>query len=168
MECPELRENLVAYLDQELSDACVARVEAHLSLCSRCAEEARLFTRTWDMLESYQAVQPPAGFMESFMRRLAREEEGTPVIHLGWHRRVLPYLAAAALLGVALWLGSQWIGQSGPAATHPTAQLTVEEEAIVQDLPILASERFTLLRDLPLVENYPVLSNLSESDFEAL
>ncbi len=169
MDCQSLREDLVAYLDDEVSPEVRARVDAHLTTCARCAEEVRVFARTWQVLESYQEIAPPAGLMESFLQRLASEDEQAPVIRISWVRRAAPYLAAAALIGVVFFLGKYRLGPpSNPPGTGPLAELTQEEQAIVRDLPILSSKEYNLLRNLKLVENYPVISNLTENDFEAL
>jgi len=117
--CPESRERLHAYLDEELDPDGRAAFEDHLHGCPACARE----------LESQRALQTalrdgdfrhaaPAGLRESVRAALRAENASPPV-----RRPLAPWLAAAAglLIGAA----------AGAAGTY----LALPRQAGAPDLP---------------------------------
>lgn len=57
MKCAEVRELLGNYMDQELTEAMMQRVEKHLLRCPACAYEARSVERVRELLR--QGVESP-------------------------------------------------------------------------------------------------------------
>lgn len=57
MKCAEVRELLGNYLDQELTESMMQRIERHLLRCPACAYEARSIEQARQMLR--QGVEKP-------------------------------------------------------------------------------------------------------------
>ena len=57
MDCRAVREELVAFLDNEAPDELKARIEAHLKGCPDCARERRALASAWERLG--QGPGPP-------------------------------------------------------------------------------------------------------------
>jgi anti-sigma factor RsiW len=73
MDCSVYHEAINRYVDGDVSDAEVARFQAHLSFCPDCAAELRELSHVRTALGQWGAVElsPPAGFAT---RVLAAEE----------------------------------------------------------------------------------------------
>jgi anti-sigma factor RsiW len=61
---PELRENLVAYLDGELDEVATLEVERTLSESAEIRLEVEELSRTWDLLEALPRVEASREFTE--------------------------------------------------------------------------------------------------------
>jgi predicted anti-sigma-YlaC factor YlaD len=93
MDCPEVREYLSAWVDQELTPEVLARVDQHLENCAACRRELAQL----EVLDQALAALPapaPAGLAEKVQARLARPRRR------GWQS-----LALAASLVVGIILG---------------------------------------------------------------
>lgn len=67
---PELRENLVAYLDGELDEVATLEVERSLSESAEIRLEVETLSRTWELLEALPKVQSSSQFTERTMASL--------------------------------------------------------------------------------------------------
>ena len=102
---------------------------AHEAQCAEC----RAFSRSWDLLADYPAIEPPAGFLQAVRRKLA------PAVL----RFAAPLAAAAAALLMALLL-------THPTSTKPTGPAVTEEEReLVENLYLL--QNYEILRSLELL-----------------
>lgn len=107
MDCVELQEDLSAYVDNELTPEERARVEAHTSTCSQCAEE----------LAAYRAVKSLVARVRLYQEDVPETLRVVPPVvespifsadRLSWlHRpvRARSVMVAAAAVVVALLLG---------------------------------------------------------------
>jgi RNA polymerase sigma-70 factor (ECF subfamily) len=100
MTCPEVRDRLSAWLDEDLPPAERREVEAHLSGCAPCRQEGERLRRTVALLAGLGRPRAPAGFVDRVLERV----EPAP-----WYRRLarglfvpvpvkVPLQAAAAVL----------------------------------------------------------------------
>lgn len=121
MSCKEYREG---------HPAASTEAREHRAGCAEC----RAFASSWDLLGSYPAIDPSAGFYRSIRRKLA------PAIL----RFAAPIGAAAAALLVAVLLThtSPAVKPSGPVVTE-------EERELVENLDLI--QNYDLLRTLELV-----------------
>ena len=61
MDCKEIRELLMGYIDEELAATERAEVASHLMGCAACRKEEASFRRLSEMTESIQFVEPTEG-----------------------------------------------------------------------------------------------------------
>jgi anti-sigma factor RsiW len=146
MNCEQLQETLVAYLDIKAKPSERRQVAAHLAECAACRVRAEQFRLLWGVLDELPMVPPSPAFDAAVRARVAQEPRRTSF----WNwARPAPRLAfaAAALVVLSLWLSS-----SVPPARQQVATAQQGSEA-----------EFRMIKDLPVLEDYDVLA-----DFDAL
>jgi hypothetical protein len=138
--CAGLEGKLVEYLDGRAKPAERRAVEAHLADCSGCRNRAEDFRNLWSALDDLPVISPSPAFDASLRARIAAE----PARRGFWGWLPLPRLAFAvtALVAMSVWMASM------PRITiNETPMTGVQVEA-----------DFSMIRDLPVLENYDVLS----------
>ena len=70
MKCNNVREELVAYIDGELSSMEVQTIEAHLADCKQCAAEHNKLTTTIESTHKVGDIQPAQNWWETLQKRL--------------------------------------------------------------------------------------------------
>ncbi len=109
-DCELIREDLVAYLDRELSQSRRLEVVRHIDACAACRGEAGRLSLAWEELSLAPATAPSAAFRGRFWERVRASE-----------RPLLPVLARA-LAGLAgAWALAVALGIALHARTHPPA-----------------------------------------------
>ncbi len=144
----EDRENLVAYLDGELSSKDARALEARLNLDAEARAEAEVLRKTWEMLDYLPRPEPTATFASRTLERLsAMQAVATPTVQRAWPRWVLPVGWAAGLLlaSAAGFGGVHWISASKPTPTE--AAVPDVEALMAQDLRLLENKRLYELVD---------------------
>jgi hypothetical protein len=79
MDCKRIDELLVEYLYQELDPSQVEHFEAHLQVCSRCAQELSSYERTRAAVRDMSEVDPPPQVTEALLKEAARAVEPQPI-----------------------------------------------------------------------------------------
>ncbi len=113
MECQEVRQQLSAWLDQELDEAAEAALAAHLEGCEACRREWRGL-QALDAALGQLAIPVPPGLAEKVAARVRR-----PQHRPGWQSVAL---AACLVLGIALG------GTMARGFYTPTAAASSESE----------------------------------------
>ena len=70
MECNNVREELVAYIDGELSSMEVQTIEAHLADCKECTAERDKLKATIESTHKVGDIQPAQNWWETLQERL--------------------------------------------------------------------------------------------------
>jgi anti-sigma factor RsiW len=70
MECNNVREELVAYIDGELSSMEVRTIEAHLAGCKECTAERDKLKATIESTRKMEPLQPAQNWWETLQERL--------------------------------------------------------------------------------------------------
>jgi len=144
MKCEEIsQEQWLAYLDGRASSSERRRVEEHLAGCALCQARAEEFRKLWGALEEVPAIEPSLGFDARVRQRVAAEPRQRWFAWLApWPRLALSAAVLAALAVVMLVkLPSRHSGPSGTAA-------------------VMKQEDFNAIKDLGVLENYDVVTNL--------
>jgi len=141
MNCERISTELIAYLDGRAGAAERREMESHLAACAACRARAEGFRGVWKALEEIPVVEPSLGFDARIRQRIAAEPRPRPWSWL----MPSPRLAFSLCLLVAL---SAYISSRPPAMTESAPP---------------TEEGFKMIKDLPVLEDYDVLSN-----FEAL
>jgi anti-sigma factor RsiW len=138
--CAAMEGKLVEYLDGRAKPAERRAVEEHLADCSACRNRAEDFRALWGALEDLPLISPSPAFDASLRARIAAE----PVRHGLWGWLPSPRLAFAvtALVAMSAWMASM-------------PRITIND-AVMTGAP--AEADFGMIRDLPVLENYDVLS----------
>jgi anti-sigma factor RsiW len=138
--CSGMEEKLVEYLDGRAKPAERRIVEEHLAVCSACRNRAEDFRALFGALDDLPVISPSPAFDASLRARIAAE----PARRGFWGWIPSPRLAFAvtALVAMSVWLASMpRISDNGSAMTRVPAEAD-----------------FSMIRDLPVLENYDVIS----------
>ena len=142
--CTGMENKLVEYLDGRAKPAERHAVEEHLAACAVCRARAEGFRMLWDALDDLTVLSPSPSFDALLRARIAAE----PARRRFWAWLPSPRLAfaATALVAMSVWMVS--MPRVTPDRTiEATMSSKVSEEA-----------DFRMIRDLPVLENYDVLS----------
>ena len=123
-EHDRVHQSLSSYIDQEISSAEQARVEAHLSMCETCRHDLRTLRWTRGLLRETPPVQVP----RSFVIREADITSPKPVRRRSWFAVQWAATVVAALFVLVLagdMLTGAWISRGG---VQPAAMLASEEQ----------------------------------------
>lgn len=93
-----------------------ARMQAHLSSCAACRDAWQELTQTLALVDTAAVPEPPDGF-ERVMWARVRQALPEPVPAWTW-RRLVPVLSFAAVVILAVALGTQW-RSTPPASVSP-------------------------------------------------
>jgi anti-sigma factor RsiW len=138
--CAGMEDKLVQYLDGRAKPAERRAVEDHLAVCSGCRNRAEDFRSLFGALDDLPVISPSPAFDASLRARLAAE----PARRGFWGWIPSPRLAFAVTALVAM---SVWLASMPRIANNDSAMTRVPAEA-----------EFSMIRDLPVLENYDVIS----------
>jgi anti-sigma factor RsiW len=142
--CAGMEDKLVEYLDGRARPVERRAVEEHLAACSGCRARAEEFRSLWGALDDLPVISPSPAFDASLRARIAAE----PAPRGFWNWLPSPRLAFAvtALVTVSVWLSSM------PRVATDRAKMESKMNQVVEEAD------FRMIRDLPVLENYEVLS----------
>jgi anti-sigma factor RsiW len=128
-------------MDGRASDSDRRVVESHLKECAACQARVEGFSCVWTMLNEVPVVEPSQVFEARLRARMAAEPQ-----RVGFWAGLLPSprlaLAVALLAVFSMWQSSR--------------PVTVNETAA----PVSSDAEFRMIQDLPVLENYDVLTSL--------
>jgi hypothetical protein len=145
-QCAALESKLVEYLDGRAQPAERHAVEEHLSGCASCSLRAEEFRALWTALDDLPAISPSPSFDASLHARLAAEPPRRSF--RDWVPSPRLAFAVTALMAMSVWMSSM-----PHVITNPPA---VGQE--IQANKVSAESDFGMIRDLPVLENYDVIS----------
>ncbi|HEY6386609.1 MAG TPA: zf-HC2 domain-containing protein [Candidatus Acidoferrum sp.] len=143
MSCTRMENKILAYVDGRLKESEWLEMEKHLSTCGACQLRVNEFRAVTSLLDEVPQIEPSAAFDVRVRARVAAEP-----VKQGWWVWFTPSprvaFAASLLLLATVWIGSR-----------PTDRtLTAADEAqINQDLPVL--ENFDVLSDFGALTDLP-------------
>ena len=150
--CDEMEETLIEYLDGRAKPALRHRVEGHLAVCAACRSRAEDFRMISGVLDELPEISPSPAFDVSLRARIAAE----PVSRSFWNWLPSPRLvfATAVLIAVSVWMSSM------PRVTTNHREMAKQSVPVEMEktIPATAEADFRMIRDLPVLENYDVLS----------
>ena len=137
MSCGRMENKILGYIDGRLKASEQAEMEKHLATCAACSVRVNEFRAVGDLLGELPTIEPSAAF-DIRVRALVAAE---PVKQSWWawlKPSARPVFAAAMLIVAVIWLG----GRAQPDANQVAQQSDAQIE-----------------QDLPVLENYDVLTN---------
>ena len=91
MECNEVKKQLTAWADQELSARDRAGIDHHLEICPDCRKEASALERLTRTLDSLGRVSAPSGFSLRVCRAAIRQQMEYPDFAQWWRHLTLAW-----------------------------------------------------------------------------
>ena len=149
MPCAAIESKLIAYLDGQARPAERHAVEAHLSACAECRARVEGFNAVSSALDDLPEIAPSPSFDASLRARIAAD----PAPRRFWDWLPSPRLAFAVttLVVLSVWLTS--------VPRHPANPAVATSQAPSAEVgPVAAESDFGMIRDLPVLENYDVVS----------
>jgi anti-sigma factor RsiW len=144
MSCKRIEGKLVAFMDGRASDSDRRVVESHLKNCAACQARVEGFSGVWAMLNEVPVIEPSQAFEARLRARMAAE----PQRQNFWAGLSAMLPSPRLALAVALLaIFSMW-QSSSPVAVNETAA------------PASSDAEFRMIQDLPVLENYDVLTSL--------
>jgi anti-sigma factor RsiW len=144
MSCKRIEGKLVAYMDGRASDSDRRVVESHLKECAACQARVEGFSGVWAMLNEVPVVEPSQAFEARLRARMAAEPQRE-----GFWAGLAAMLPSPRLaLAVALLAVFSMWQSSRPVTVNETAA------------PVSSDAEFRMIQDLPVLENYDVLTSL--------
>ncbi|HZV89577.1 MAG TPA: zf-HC2 domain-containing protein [Candidatus Binatus sp.] len=138
-----MENKILAYVDGRLKESERLEMEKHLSACGACQLRVNEFRAVASLLEEVPQIEPSAAFDVRVRARVAAEP-----VKQGWWALFMPSPRVAFAASLLL-LATVWV------ASRPTDRtLTAADEAqINQDLPVL--ENFDVLSDFGALTDLP-------------
>ena len=147
--CTAIESKLIAYLDGKARPADRHDVEAHLTSCAECRARVEGFNAVWSVLDELPEISPSPAFDASLRARIAAQ----PAPRRFWEWLPTPRLAFAV---TALVVFSVWLTSVPRRAADPTVATSQAPSSEVK--PVSSESDFGMIRDLPVLENYDVVS----------
>ena len=143
-----MENKLIAYLDGRAKPAERRAVEEHLAACADCRLRAEDFRALWSVMEDLPVLSPSPAFDAALRTKIAKE----PALRGFWQWLPSPRLAFAvtALVVMSVWLSSM------PRIAGGRNKMEARIEA--KATQVTAEADYRMIRDLPVLENYDVLS----------
>jgi anti-sigma factor RsiW len=137
MSCNRIESKILAYVDGRLKASEQRDVETHLATCAACRVRVNEFRAVSGLLDELPQIEPSGAFDARVRARVAAEPA-----RRSWWAWLAPSprvaFAASALLLAIVWIGLR-------PSDHPVNVANVDDAQVMNDLPVL--------------ENYDVLSN---------
>ncbi len=146
MSCERIESRILGYVDGRLKESERLEVEKHLAECAPCCLRVNEFSAVAGLLDELPLIEPSPEFDMRVHARVAAE----PQPKAGWwewmHFSPRIAFAASMLLLLTLWLGYR-------TGTPPTPSIPNDDQAMMQDLPVLEDhdvlQNFEPLKELP-------------------
>ena len=143
--CTGMEAKLVEYLDGRATPALRHVVEEHLAVCTDCHLRAEEFRALWNTLDDLPELSPSRSFDAALRARIAADPA-----RRAWWQAWLPAprlaFAVTALVVMSVWLSSMHrVAPYKAPIPAPAAQTSADSE-------------FGMIQDLPVLENYDVVS----------
>ena len=150
MRCTGMEDKLVEYLDGRAKPAERRAVEEHLSSCAECHVRAEEFRALWSALDDLPVLTPSPAFDATLRARIAAEPAPRH-FWSSWNWLPSPRLAFAV---TALVVMSVWFSSMSRVTTNQATMETASSQAAQSS----GDSEFRMIRDLPVLENYDVIS----------
>jgi hypothetical protein len=145
INCVSIEGKLVEYLDGRARPADRHAVEAHLEACDACRTRAEEFRALSVALDGLPEISPSPSFDAALRARIAAEPERRSFWNLMPSLR--PAFAVTALMIMSVWVSSVSRVPMSPVIPNSAGASAQTSDAY-----------FGMIRDLPVLENYDVVS----------
>jgi hypothetical protein len=148
MNCKDVKNNLVFFLENELPEKQRIEMEIHLKSCPDCSRLLEEFSLLWEGLQQRERIQPSPYFWTRLKQRIIEYEEGRKPV-FGWIEGLIrltrPAVVVAAML-ICIFLGYS-LGNFPQQVNGQTVSQVDERTVMMQDF--FDSDYLDPLSDLP-------------------
>jgi len=147
MNCKNVRNNFLSFLENELLEEQRMQMEKHLKNCPDCSRRLEESSQLWGTLKHRERIQPSPYFWTRLNQRIIDYEERKKPV-LGWLEGVLGWVrpaVAVTVLMICVFLGYS-LGNSPPTNGQTVSQLDERTVALQQ---FFDSHDLDPLTDLP-------------------
>ena len=162
MNCQQLNERLIEYLDGRLDGPKRAEADAHLAVCAGCRQRAAEFRALSAVLGEWQSTEPSPAFDARLAEKIESAQAGFWPWWPGWLRPA--YVAVLALLlaaaGIMIWThrasapAPSLVAVTKPASAAPTIAAANKDEEV------LLLENLAVLENADMLDGFDVLSEI--------
>jgi len=148
MNCKNVKNNFIFFLENELTEEKRVEMEGHLKVCSDCSHLREEFSKLWETIEHHEKIQPSPYFWTRLKQRITEYEEGRKPV-LGWLKGLIGWARPA--VGVAVLLICVFLGYSlgnFPQAVNGQTTSQVDERTLALQ-QFFDSHYLNPLNDLP-------------------
>ena len=167
MDCQEIKELLVPYLESDLSANEKAIVEAHLRTCGACQKEKMLLEKSWGLLEGVKVPQVSPDFTDKLMAKIHTQGQERPSVTVqstAASVKVVFWILGIAIVYVCLLCGVYLYVQNKPAPEVQTVPVpikeNVSEEVVVQPVEIKKVIPRSTVNDDEIIRHLDVYENI--------
>jgi anti-sigma factor RsiW len=148
MNCKDVKNNLVFFLEKELPEKKRIEMEIHLKSCPDCSSLLEEFSQLWEGVQQPERIQPSPYFWTRLKQRIIQYEEGKRPV-FGWIGELIrltrPAVAVAAML-ICIFLGYS-LGNFPQQVNGQTVSQANERTVLVQEF--FDSDYYDPLSNLP-------------------
>ncbi len=161
MNCEQIREILMDFLDGKLDGERARAVRLHLASCTDCASRLSPADRMEILPVLDEEIEPSAGFAARFQARL--RERSVSGQREAWWRRLrawgYPWKLAAGVLIVLIAVGVFWGRFPGRSSNLPE---NLNDLPLAENLPLL--QDMAVISNLDLLENFDAIEELTKEE----
>jgi predicted anti-sigma-YlaC factor YlaD len=159
MNCQDISQLMSLALDQSLSQVEARGLEDHLKRCETCQEEWEAMQRISRLFTAAPLMEPPAGFADRVMQRLAQRQARRRRFLIGAALLVICLsLGALALPGIVGWLAMLWQVITEPTLLSHGAKLVAQLLNLAESV---GGACWLIITVLPFYLSQPVLLGYS-------
>jgi len=166
MECKDIKNLIPDFLSGNLGSQVIQEVLDHIAQCPDCNKELSAYKKSWELLGSWQDVEPERGYVSRFWTRLAMRKP--------WHEKVLeriaglltarnlyPAFASACIIFIVVFFAVKVIWQAQISAL-PLSYLSSEEIEFVENMEL--AQDLEIIEDIEFFENLDVIEQMEGLD----
>lgn len=133
MNCEELRINISAFLEGDLSGEEEKNFGEHVESCSQCSDELEAHRKTWQMLGEWEDVEPSPRFNANFWEAVEKDPEAYSIGKPSWWQQFSGAIASGFTYRVPAWSVAVLL-MIAVLAGHFTFP-RVEERVVIKEIP---------------------------------
>lgn len=160
--CRKCRNNLVAYMDKELSEKDARYTAEHITSCAECRQEFQQLHDVFETLPTVPLLQPSDDFDRVFWEKVRSIRHATPNREQGkWFSEVVSFCCARRMSFAASAVFAVFICAISFFALNPRHEIPQNELVIAKDIELFSNmdviENSEALDDFEIINMLDVL-----------
>ena len=164
MNCHDLKNMMLAYMDGELKGREHHLIKNHLATCRSCRKEVEMHEKVWQMLGEYEGIDPNPDYAARFWNRVENRPSWRDKIRaIFWPGEMRPRWVPAVALACAL-IGISTIAIrfqfSSPELNEVIASLSEMNLDMVESVDIL--EDYEIIQEIDFFSDLEFIERLDQ------